>query len=94
MRHAACVVSVDSGPMHLAAAVNRNVVGIHTWTDPRKVGPYGRECLVWKAGMIRKMGELDAADDALAEERGAKRWTLTGNDVEDIARAVRERVAR
>jgi len=26
--------------MHVAAAVTANLVSIHTWTDPRRVGPY------------------------------------------------------
>ena len=54
MRKAAFTVSVDSGPMHLAVAVDGSrVLGIHTWTDPRKVGPYHPLARVWKAGEIR-----------------------------------------
>lgn len=48
LRNAACVVSVDSGPMHLAAGVNDKLIGIHTWTDPCKVGPYCTGATVWK----------------------------------------------
>jgi ADP-heptose:LPS heptosyltransferase len=39
IRTASFVVSVDSGPMHIAAALTDRLVSIHTWTDPRRVGP-------------------------------------------------------
>jgi ADP-heptose:LPS heptosyltransferase len=52
MREATFCISVDSGPMHIAAAVNSATLGIHTWTDPRQVGPYDPRCWVWKAGRI------------------------------------------
>ncbi len=48
LRRAAFVVSVDSGPMHLAAGVTDKVLGIHTWSDPCKVGPYRAGATVWK----------------------------------------------
>ncbi len=48
LRHAAFVVSVDSGPMHLAAAVTDKLLGIHTWSDPCRVGPYRTGAHVWK----------------------------------------------
>ena len=50
LRRAAFVVSVDSGPMHLAAAVTDKLIGIHTWSDPCKVGPYRPGTHVWKGG--------------------------------------------
>ena len=49
LRHAAFVVSVDSGPMHLAAAVTDKLLAIHTWSDPCQVGPYHPGAHVWKA---------------------------------------------
>ena len=60
---AAKVISVDSGPMHMAAAVNPNVLGIHTWTDPRKVGPYPDTAVVWKAGRIAARAALSAEEN-------------------------------
>jgi lipopolysaccharide heptosyltransferase I len=41
LRQANLVVTNDSGPMHLAAAVGAPVVAIFGPTDPRKVGPFG-----------------------------------------------------
>jgi heptosyltransferase-1 len=38
---AKAVVSNDSGPMHIAAALNRPVIALFGPTDPSKTGPYG-----------------------------------------------------
>jgi len=48
IRRAAFVVSVDSGPMHIAAALTSRLLSIHTWSDPRKVGPYRPEAWIYK----------------------------------------------
>jgi len=40
-RRAALLVTTDSGPMHLAAAVVAPVVALFGPTDPRRTGPYG-----------------------------------------------------
>ena len=62
MRQVKFCISVDSGPMHIAAAVNLRTLGIHTWSDPRKVGPYPSGVHVWKAGRIAKRGEFTAEE--------------------------------
>ena len=51
---AAFVVSVDSGPMHIAAAINPRLLSIHTWSDPRLVGPFSEEAWIWQGGEIRR----------------------------------------
>ncbi len=61
IRVARFVVSVDSGPMHIAAAVTDNLLSIHTWTDPRRVGPYNRNAWVWKNGLLLRVSELEIA---------------------------------
>ena len=61
IRAARFVVSVDSGPMHIAAAVSDRLLSIHTWTDPSRVGPYNPNAWVWKHGQLRQEGELEAA---------------------------------
>jgi heptosyltransferase-1 len=63
LRHAAFVISVDSGPMHIAAALTTNLVSIHTWTDPRRVGPYNAAAWIWKDGKLLRVSDLDLAKD-------------------------------
>lgn len=46
LRRAAVLVTNDSGPMHIAAAVETPVVALFGPTDPARTGPYGREHLV------------------------------------------------
>jgi heptosyltransferase-1 len=53
VRCAAFVVSVDSGPMHIAAAINPRMLSIHTWSDPRLVGPFSERAWIWQGGEIR-----------------------------------------
>ncbi|MBU0634835.1 MAG: lipopolysaccharide heptosyltransferase II [Candidatus Omnitrophica bacterium] len=43
MERAACVVSADSGPMHIACAVGANTVAIFGPTSPELTGPWGQE---------------------------------------------------
>jgi heptosyltransferase-2 len=44
-----CVVSNDSGGMHLATAVGAPVVGIYGLTDPAKTGPLGKSLVLQKS---------------------------------------------
>ena len=41
LRRASLVIAGDSGPLHLAAALGRPVVGLFGPTDPARNGPYG-----------------------------------------------------
>ena len=76
LRGASWVVSVDSGPMHLAAALSPRVLSIHTWSDPRKVGPYPSEAWVLKDSKIRRRRE-DEADGAPATDmKAVGAWVL------------------
>lgn len=52
-RRACAVVGVDSGPLHLAAALGKPGVAIYGPTDPLRNGPYG--------GTIRVLRARDAA---------------------------------
>jgi len=61
IRAASFVVSVDSGPMHIAAVLTANLLSIHTWTDPRRVGPYNPSAWVWKNGHLLRVSELETA---------------------------------
>jgi ADP-heptose:LPS heptosyltransferase len=54
LRRASFVVSVDSGPMHLAAALETPLLSVHTWSDPRRVGPFSEKAWIWQGGEIRR----------------------------------------
>jgi heptosyltransferase-1 len=49
LRQAAAVVGVDSGPLHLAAALGKPGVAIYGPTDPVRNGPYGGTIEVLRA---------------------------------------------
>ena len=48
-RRAAAVVGVDSGPLHLAAALGKPGVAIFGPTDPAQTGPYGGSLTVLRS---------------------------------------------
>lgn len=58
IRQARFVVSVDSGPMHIAAALTPHLLSLHTWSDPALVGPYRPEAWVWKDRTLFQVHEL------------------------------------
>jgi len=59
LRAARWVVSVDSGPMHIAAALGKPLLAIHTWSDPRRVGPYLSSAWIWKEKTLFRRGDVD-----------------------------------
>jgi ADP-heptose:LPS heptosyltransferase len=85
LRHAVFVVSVDSGPMHLAAGVTDQLLAIHTWSDPCRVGPYRPGAHVWKARNF--FPALDPVSTS------APSITPSVSDAETIARWVRQRLS-
>lgn len=50
-RRCAVLITNDSGPMHIAAAVGTPVVAIFGPTDPGLTGPYGKQHIVLRAGI-------------------------------------------
>lgn len=85
LRRAAFVVSVDSGPAHLAAGVTDRLLAIHTWSDPCLVGPYRPGAHVWKARNF--FPALDPVSSS------APAVVPTPDDAETIARWVRGKLA-
>ncbi|NOY00148.1 MAG: glycosyltransferase family 9 protein [Verrucomicrobia bacterium] len=71
LRQADVVVSVDSGPMHLAAAITDRLISIHTWTDPAKVGPWQKQAWFWRDGQLLRIGDIKAGQ--LPERRKSRR---------------------
>jgi ADP-heptose:LPS heptosyltransferase len=61
IRAARFTISVDSGPMHIAAAVTSHLLSIHTWSDPRRVGPHNSDAWVWKNGQLLRVEDLPNA---------------------------------
>ena len=60
LRGASFVVSSDSGPMHLAAALHpERTLAVHLWSDPLKVGPFSGGSHVWKNGRLTQVSSLD-----------------------------------
>ena len=69
MEGADCVLSNDTGPLHLAAATGVPVVGVYTCTLPAKTGPYGPNAQVvasriWCAGScVKRCDRLECMDE-------------------------------
>lgn len=63
-RRAAAVVGVDSGPLHLAAALGKPGVAIFGPTDPARNGPYGGTIQVLRAAGAETTHRRDAAPSA------------------------------
>jgi heptosyltransferase-1 len=83
-RRAAAVVGLDSGPLHLAAALGRPGVGIYGPTDPARNGPYGNTIAVLRApGAVTTYRRL--------REPGADMRSISP---EMVLKALRERLAQ
>ncbi len=63
-RRAAVVIASDTGPLHLAAALERPVVAVFGPTDPARNGPYGTRSRVLRdaasATSYKRVSEVDA----------------------------------
>jgi heptosyltransferase I len=84
LRKAAFVISVDSGPMHLAAAVSRGILSIHFWSDPAKVGPFRDDAWIWQSNQIFQRRALT--------QRSPEINPATRPDPRQIALFVRDRL--
>jgi heptosyltransferase-1 len=54
MRRVALCIAGDSGPLHLACALGRPVVGIYGPTDPTRNGPFGTRARVLRSPISRR----------------------------------------
>jgi lipopolysaccharide heptosyltransferase II len=80
-RLSAFAVTVDSGPMHIAAAVGTKTIALFGPTAPKRTGPYGKEhivisknlpcspCFLRKCPDIKCMNEIGVNDLLGAAER-------------------------
>jgi ADP-heptose:LPS heptosyltransferase len=85
VRSAQFIVSVDSGPMHIGAAVTDRLLSIHTWTDPRRVGPFNQHAWIWKNRQLLPVSELSGAT-GLKKNRG-----FTVSDVAGAVQLIQDR---
>jgi heptosyltransferase-1 len=63
-RRASLIVAGDTGPLHLASALGRPVVGIFGPTDPARNGPFGRSFRVLRHPASRRDHTRHAAPEA------------------------------
>lgn len=72
LRGAQLVVSNDTGPGHIAAALGRPLVMLFSWSNPLRVGPYGRpQCVV-----ARDIGSRGLANRSRNPEHSIRHLTL------------------
>jgi heptosyltransferase-1 len=62
-RRIALCIGGDTGPLHLASALNRPVVGIYGPTDPSRNGPYGTRARVLRSPDSRRDHSRRTAPD-------------------------------
>jgi heptosyltransferase-1 len=80
VRRAAVVVAGDTGPLHLAAALERPLVGIFGPTDPARNGPYGSRSRVFR----------DASSETSHKRRSQTEAGMLQIETEEVAAAVLE----
>lgn len=72
-RRATAVVGVDSGPLHVAAAIGKPGVAIYGATDPAITGPFGKTFIVLRDGAAitsyKRGTEPDASMRSISPDR-------------------------
>jgi heptosyltransferase-1 len=75
-RRAAAIVGVDSGPLHVAAALGKPGVALFGPTDPRLTGPYGGTMTVLRADNVettyKRHGNIHPSMRAIMPENVAE----------------------
>lgn len=96
IRLSAWTVSVDSGPMHLAAGITDRVLSLHTWSNPAMVGPWRSDAWVWRDSRIVAVHDLDPGEFPerrdLQAHFAAKERILTSSDLAAIAAFLQNQV--
>jgi heptosyltransferase I len=70
VRRAALVVAGDTGPLHLAAVLERPVVGLYGPTDPARNGPYGAASYGTRSRVLRHASSVLDHSRHVETERG------------------------
>ncbi|MBI3754359.1 MAG: lipopolysaccharide heptosyltransferase II [Deltaproteobacteria bacterium] len=85
MRLSAAVITVDSGPMHIAAAVNVPVVALFGPTAPWRTGPYGEIHTVIRKELPCSPCFSRVCEDTICMEK---------IEVEDVLKAVEQKLQK
>ena len=97
IRQSAWTVSVDSGPMHLAAGLSDRVLSLHTWSNPAMVGPWRPDSWIWRESRLVRVRDLQP--DEFPERRdlqqfyGSKERLLAPSDLTYIVAFLRTQLA-
>ena len=83
-QRSALLITTDSGPMHIAAAMGTPVIALFGPTDPSRTGPYGKGHVV-----IRR--ELSCSPCFLKKCDSMK--CMSGITIEEVFHAVREKLS-
>ena len=73
-QRSALLITTDSGPMHIAAAVGTPVIALFGPTDPLRTGPYGKGHLVIRRGLpcspcfLKKCDSMKCMSDISVDE--------------------------
>jgi heptosyltransferase-1 len=87
-RRARIIVSGDTGPLHIAAAVGVPAVGVFGPTNPKRNGPWRKEDVA-----ISRYEVCDCHYERRCR-RGPDQWCLGTIAVQDVAAAIDRRLAR
>jgi len=83
LRAAALVVSNDTGPGHIAAALGTPLVIMYSWSNPARIAPYGRpQCMVAREPYSRGL-KIKSADP---------KHSVTNITVDEVFQKVREQL--
>ncbi|HEX6600330.1 MAG TPA: glycosyltransferase family 9 protein [Gemmatimonadaceae bacterium] len=86
---AALVLSPDTGPLHMTVALNRPVISLMGYTNPKRVGPYRR----FHDLMIDAYGDPGEDYPLSMENRSGRMPRITVQDVLDRVQRWKERYA-
>jgi lipopolysaccharide heptosyltransferase I len=85
-REAALVVSGDTGPLHIAAAVGTPVVAVFGPTDPKRNGP-------WSASDVT-VSRFESCACHYDRQCSQATWCLDGITVAEVTAAIQQRLGR
>jgi heptosyltransferase I len=73
----ALAISPDTGPIHMAVAIERPVIGLYGYTNPKRTGPYRR----YQDLLVDAFGDPGESYDASAPNRAGRMSRIAVRDV-------------